>query len=109
MKKIKKDFITELLKTGMSETDAKKIFDLFIENIIKGVMDHQTVNIKNFGIFQLKKKKKTSFLNPKTKQMSLIKRINRVKFKPSRNVTKYINREEWNDGIREDRNEGRLE
>lgn len=91
MKRIKKDFIRSLTDIGLPETDADKIMDLFIDNIAENLRNRNEIHLLNFGKFKIVKKKKTTFINPKTKNISSIKGINRVKFIPSRNLIKYIN------------------
>ena len=91
MKRIKNDFIESLTETGLPEIDAKKIFSLFIKNITGNLKDKKEVQLVNFGKFKVVKKKKKSFINPKTKKISTIKGENKVKFIPSKNLTKHIN------------------
>ena len=91
MKRIKIDFINSLTEIGLPEIDAKKIFNLFVENITEGLKNKKEVHLVNFGKFKVVKKKKTSFINPKTKLISTIKGANKVKFIPSKNLHKFIN------------------
>lgn len=91
MKIIKEHFIKNIAKTGLPESDAKKVFSLFLESIIKGLDDNKTINLKNFGVFKITEKKKNSFINPKTKKISYVKKKKKVRFSPSRNLIKYIN------------------
>ncbi len=91
IKRIKNDFIRALIGIGLTGTDADRIMCLFIENITSGLKHKKEVFLINFGKFKVVKKKKNSFINPKTKEISFIKGENRVKFIPSKNLTKYIN------------------
>ncbi|MDD5066047.1 MAG: HU family DNA-binding protein [bacterium] len=91
MKQIKTDFIRDLKKTGLPETDARKVFDLFLDTIINSLSEQKQVNIKNFGVFKIVRKKKTSFVNPRTKKISSVTRPRKVRFKASRNLIKFIN------------------
>ncbi|MBU1076968.1 MAG: HU family DNA-binding protein, partial [Spirochaetes bacterium] len=59
--------------------------------ITDSLKDQKEVHLVNFGCFKVVKKKKTSFINPKTKQVSHIKGEKKVKFVPSKNFIKYIN------------------
>jgi len=93
MKRIKKNFINALTEIGLPETDSKKIIGLFIENIAEGLKEKKEIHLVNFGKFKVVKKKKKSFINPKTKKISTIKGENKVKFIPSKNLIKYINNE----------------
>lgn len=91
MKRIKKNFIESLTEIGLPEIDAKKIIELFINNIVTGLKDKKEIQLVNFGKFKVVKKKKKTFINPKTKKLSSIKGENKVKFIPSKNLIKYIN------------------
>jgi nucleoid DNA-binding protein len=91
MNRIKNDFIHALKRIGLPEIDSKKILYLFIKNITNGLMDHHEIHIVNFGKFKVVNKKKTSFINPKTKKISKINGIKKVKFTPSKNLNKLIN------------------
>ncbi len=94
MKQIKEDFIKALTDIGLPEIDAKKIITLFLETIINSLEKKRDVHLVNFGTFKVMKKKKRSFINPKTKKISHIKGDNKVKFIPSRNLIKHINNDE---------------
>lgn len=91
MKIIKEHFVKNIVKTGLPESDAKKVFSLFLDSIIKGLEENKTINLKNFGSFKIIDKKKTNFINPKTKKMSYVKKKKKIKFSPSRNLIKFIN------------------
>lgn len=93
MKRIKEDFVQSLTDIGLPEIDAKKIINLFLDYISQVLLEKKQVHIINFGTFKIAKKKKRSFINPKTKQISHIKGAYKVKFIPSKNLTKYINNE----------------
>jgi len=94
MKRIKKDIIQSLTCIGLPETDAKKIFKLFVNNIISGLKNKNEIHIVNFGKFTVVKKKKKSFINPKTKKPCRIKGENKIRFFPSKNLIRYINNEQ---------------
>lgn len=91
MKKIKKDFIQDLQKTGIPEADAKRLFELFLDIIINGLLKGKQVHVKNFGVFCTARKKKTVFINPRTGRESHVTRATKARFRPSRRLTAHIN------------------
>ena len=72
----------------ISETLLEDIFEIILHNIIKEKM----VKIAKFGTFTLRKKKQRIGRNPKTKETKLISERNVILFKPSKELKKYINR-----------------
>ena len=91
----KKDIIKSIyLQIGLS----KKIIDLFLEDIIKilinSIKENKKVKISKFGTFIVRNKKKRIGRNPKTKEESNVSERNVLLFKPSKELKKYINNNE---------------
>ena len=89
----KKDIIKSIyLQIGLS----KKIIDLFLEDIIKiltsSIKENKKVKISKFGTFVVRNKKKRIGRNPKTKEEKNVSERNVLLFKPSKELKKYINR-----------------
>ena len=92
----KKDIIKSIyLQIGLS----KKIIDLFLEDIIKiltnNIKENKKVKISSFGTFVVRNKKNRIGRNPKTKEEKKISERNVLLFKPSKELKKYINNNEW--------------
>ena len=92
----KKDIIKSIyLQIGLS----KKIIDLFLEDIIKiltnNIKENKKVKISSFGTFVVRNKKNRIGRNPKTKEEKKISERNVLIFKPSKELKKYINNNEW--------------
>jgi len=92
----KKDIIKSIyLQIGLS----KKIIDLFLEDIIKiltnNIKENKKVKISNFGTFLVRNKKNRIGRNPKTREEKKISERNVLLFKPSKELKKYINNNEW--------------
>ena len=92
----KKDIIKSIyLQVGLS----KKIIDLFLEDIIKilsnNIKENKKVKISSFGTFVVRNKKNRIGRNPKTKEEKKISERNVLLFKPSKELKKYINNNEW--------------
>ena len=91
----KKDIIKSIyLQIGLS----KKIIDLFLEDIIKiltnNIKENKKVKISSFGTFVVRNKKNRIGRNPKTKEEKKISERNVLLFKPSKELKKYINKNE---------------
>ena len=91
----KKDIIKSIyLQIGLS----KKIIDLFLEDIIKilinSIKENKKVKISKFGTFIVRNKKKRIGRNPKTKEQISVSERNVLLFKPSKELKKYINSHE---------------
>ena len=72
----------------ISETLLEDIFEIILHNIIK----EKKVKIAKFGTFTLREKKQRIGRNPKTKETKLISERKVILFKPSKELKKYINR-----------------
>ena len=79
---------------GFSRKECLDIVNDIFEIIINGLIIEGFVKIHNFGTFQLKRKKSRIGRNPKTKEEVIINDRNVIKFKPSRNILKFINKHE---------------
>lgn len=55
-------------KAEITEDEATKILNAFIESIKEGLLKGEKVTILGFGTFSLRKRKALTFLNPKTSQ-----------------------------------------
>jgi len=64
----------------------QKTFDAIFEALIKG----EKVEIRNFGVFKVKKRKRRVGRNPKTGEVVPIPERQTVIFKPGRAIRKYI-------------------
>lgn len=95
MKTINKEKISQILrnKLGFSssicETLVSDTFDSAIELLIKD----KALKIKNFGSFSLYKKGRRPGMNMVTKEKIYIPERTVIKFVPSRNLKKELNRE----------------
>ncbi len=56
-------------EAGISELEATKILDAFVNTIKEGLGRGEKVTIAGFGTFSLAKRKAREFVNPKTKQV----------------------------------------
>ena len=84
---------------GYSRKECLDIVNDIIEIIINGLNQNGIVKIHNFGTFKLKRKTSRIGRNPKTKEEFLIEDRNVILFKASKNILKFINKNENNEKI----------
>jgi len=63
---------TLVQKIGFSKAEAKKIVEIFFEEIRQALEDGETVKLSGFGNFELRKKPERPSRNPKTLQEVLV-------------------------------------
>jgi integration host factor subunit alpha len=89
----KKNIVNNISNTvGVPFSYAKKIVDDFFSIIIKSVLITNKLKIKNFGTFNIKKKKKRVGRNPKTKVIHEISERNVLTFKTSVELNQKLNK-----------------
>ncbi len=59
-------------KTGMTRNEVALVVDTFISTIKEAVLDNNRIEIRGFGNFSLKKRKRRVARNPKTKEEVII-------------------------------------
>ena len=86
--------IAESLHTdfGLTKKDCAIFVNDIIEIIIEGLKSSGYVKIHNFGSFKVTRKKSRIGRNPKTMEEVMIRERNVLKFKPSRMILDYINK-----------------
>ena len=89
---MKKDIAKDLsFKTGYSVNYSQKLIDELIKVIINNISSNSLI-LKNFGVFKIKEKKKRIGRNPKTKEEYVIPNKKTIRFIPSKNLTKFLNK-----------------
>ena len=86
--------IAESLHTdfGLTKKDCLIFVNDIIEIIIEGLKTSGYVKIHNFGSFKVTRKKSRIGRNPKTMENVMISERNVLKFKPSKIILDYINK-----------------
>ena len=88
----KKNIINNIFnKVGIPVNYANKLVDELILILISNIVIKKKLKIKNFGVFNLKKKKKRIGRNPKNKDIYEILERNVVTFKSSEELRKKLN------------------
>lgn len=68
-----KEYISELaLRTGYSQEETQKLVRRVIDTMITVFENGDTVNIPNFGTFEVKKRMERVVVNPVTKKRQLV-------------------------------------
>ena len=78
---------------GLTKKDCLIFVNDIIDIIIEGLMNSGYVKIHNFGSFKVTWKKSRIGRNPKTMQDVMISERNVIKFKPSKGLLDFINKQ----------------
>lgn len=88
----KKDIVIELSKKfGLTQIDTKKIVQGTLEAIIEVIAEDGRIELRNFGVFEVKKRARRQARNPKTGQPVEVPEKWVVVFKPGREMTEKVN------------------
>ena len=88
--KLIKQLITKNSKLNRSEIDT--VIEIFSNNIIKALKNGRKIELRGFGTFFVKKiKENYSARNPKTGELIYVPEKNKVRFKASKFLKKFIN------------------
>ena len=77
---------------GLSKNECIRFVDLVFENMLKNLEINNKVKISLFGSFDVKQKKARIGRNPKTKEEKEISSRRVVSFKPSKFLSKKVNK-----------------
>ena len=76
----------------LNNSEIIKIIDTFCISVQNALINGKKVEIREFGSFLIKKiKAKYSARNPRTGELIYVPEKNKVRFKASKNLKKYIN------------------
>lgn len=91
-----KEFITMMAaRTGLKLTEVQSMMDTVVASMGEHFMEGDTVQLPNFGAFEVKKKLERVMVNPATGQRMLVPPKLVLSFKPSPT---------WKEKIKEGRN-----
>ncbi len=89
----KKDIINSIyMQIGFSKKISESLLEDVFQIILKNIISEKKVKISKFGTFIIRKKKERKGRNPKTKEEKIISERNVILFKPSKELKKYINK-----------------
>ncbi len=77
----------------LNNLDIEDILDIFCDNIKRVLVTGNKVELRGFGTFFVSKiKEKYSARNPKTGEIIYVPEKNKVRFRPSKKLKKFINK-----------------
>ena len=89
----KKEIVNAIyMQVGFSKNISENLLEDIFQILLKNIIFEKKVKIAKFGTFILRKKNKRIGRNPKTKEEKVITERNVILFKPSRDLKKYINK-----------------
>ena len=78
--------------SNLSRSDLETIIDTICQNIELSLKKGEKIELRGFGTFFIKKiKEKYSARNPKTEELIYVPEKNKVRFKASKFLKKFIN------------------
>ncbi|MCP4649943.1 MAG: integration host factor subunit beta [PVC group bacterium] len=87
----KKDIVLKIAnETKMKQQDIKKIVQKTLDTIIDSLVNGQTVELRNFGIFKVKSRRGRTGRNPRTGQVVPVPPKKVVVFKPGLEMKKLV-------------------
>ncbi|MGB9824649.1 MAG: HU family DNA-binding protein [Candidatus Hydrothermia bacterium] len=81
----KQDIVDEIYQqTGLPKKDIQLVVNLFLDSLKKAFLREDRVELRGFGVFEVKQRKSRIGRNPKTKEVINIPPRKVVTFKPSK-------------------------
>jgi len=82
---IKNDFVEKVAETtGLNKVIVKKIIEEFLGSLREALYESRRIELRNFGVFSVKKRKPKIGRNPKTGEVVTVPERLKVVFKPSK-------------------------
>ncbi len=76
-----------------NKKDLKKIFELFLQEIIDTLLNKNSIEIRSLGTFFIKEiKEKKQARNPKSGEIIYVPKRNRIRFRASKRLKELINK-----------------
>ena len=76
----------------LNKREIEQIIDVFSQTITKGLKQGRKIILKGWGTFFVKRiKAKYNARNPKSKELIYVPEKNKVRFRPSKQLKKFIN------------------
>ena len=77
---------------NINQAELEKVLNIFCKSIEKALINEKTIELRGFGSFFVKKiKEKYSAKNPKTGELIYVPAKNKVRFRPSKRLKKFVN------------------
>ena len=87
----KRDIVLKIsTKTGIKQIYVKEVVQQVFDTIFEALKSGKNIEIRNFGVFKVKKRRSRIGRNPKTGEIVPVPERNTVVFKPGLEMKKYI-------------------
>ncbi len=87
----KRDIVLKISdKTGIKQIKVKEIVQLTLDTVFEALKEGRRIELRNFGVFQVKTRKKRIGRNPKTGEVVPVPERKTVVFKPGLDMKKFI-------------------
>jgi integration host factor subunit beta len=87
----KKDMVKAIAEeTGLSHIQAKEVVQRVLDGIIETLLNEGRIELRNFGVFEVKKRKPRTARNPRTGQSVDVPAKLVVTFKPGREMEQRV-------------------
>src|SRR6476619_6943373 len=77
-------------KTGLTQLQTKDIVDLTFEAIVNTLLEEGRIELRNFGVFEVKQRKARKARNPRTGERVDVPPKNVVTFKPGKEMEERV-------------------
>lgn len=89
----KKEMVRRLAgELGIDQTLTRKIVQKTLDSIIDALMTEGRIELRNFGVFEVRTRAARTARNPKTNQQVIVPPRRVVVFQPGKNVAVMVNR-----------------
>ena len=90
----KNDIVVRIAKTtGLRQIDVKRIAQMTLEGIIDALVEKGRIELRNFGVFEVRTRKSRRARNPRTGQEVIVPSRKVVSFKPGKLMEVRVSKE----------------
>jgi integration host factor subunit beta len=90
----KNDIVVSIAKaTGLRQIDVKRIAQMALDGIIDALVDDGRIELRNFGVFEVKTRRGRKARNPRTGEEVMVPAKKVVTFKPGKLMEERIAKE----------------
>ena len=90
----KNDIVVSIAKaTGLRQIDVKRIAQMALEGLIDALVDDGRIELRNFGVFEVKTRRGRKARNPRTGEEVMVPAKRVVTFKPGKLMEERIAKE----------------
>ena len=77
---------------NLNKSELKAVVDVFCDSLSNALLENKNIELRDFGTFFVKRiKEKYSARNPKTGELIYVPAKNKVRFKSSKRLKKFLN------------------